>query len=59
MKADHFMAEPNKNLAFKAWNLGESGFLGKLLPLLFPNITYNNKIYIPYLFKRLVEDNIL
>ncbi|CAD8120851.1 unnamed protein product [Paramecium sonneborni] len=59
LKADHFMAEPNKNLAFKAWNLGESGFLGTLLPLLFPNITYNQKIFIPYLFKRLVEDNIL
>ncbi|CAK62916.1 unnamed protein product (macronuclear) [Paramecium tetraurelia] len=59
LKADHFMAEPNKNLAFKAWNLGESGFLSKLLPLLFPMITYNKKIYIPQLFKRLVEDNIL
>ncbi|CAD8190351.1 unnamed protein product [Paramecium pentaurelia] len=59
LKADHFMAEPNKNLVFKAWNLGESGFLSKLLPLLFPMITYNKKIYIPQLFKRLVQDNIL
>ncbi|CAK56639.1 unnamed protein product (macronuclear) [Paramecium tetraurelia] len=59
LKANHFMAEPNKNLIFKVWNLGESGFLSKLLPLLFPQITYNRKIYIPQLFKPLVEDNIL
>jgi hormone-sensitive lipase len=58
LKADHFMAEPNKNNAFKAWNLGESGMLGALMPLLFPTITYNTKIFVPYLFKRLVKDNI-
>lgn len=58
-KADHFMAEPNKEHVFKAWNLGENGILSTFLGALIPFITYDCKIYIPYLFKRLVDDNIL
>jgi len=53
------MAEPDKNLAFKVWNLGEQGLLKALMPLLFQPIAYNQKIYVPRMFKRITPENIL
>lgn len=50
-RAIHFMAEPKKEEAFKAWNLPETGMIKSLLGLVFPSITLNKKIYIPKLFK--------
>lgn len=49
-RAKHFMAEPQKDLAFKVWNMGEEGLMKALMPILFESITFNKKIYIPKLF---------
>lgn len=58
-KAREFMADPRKDIAFDVWNMGEKGIAKTLMPLIFPSIKYNQKIYIPRLYKRLSKHNML
>jgi hormone-sensitive lipase len=45
--------------AFKAWNLGEKGMLKHMLPLFFPSIKYNKKIYLDRNFLSITSEFIL
>lgn len=58
-RADHFLVEAKKEDAFKTWNLPETGIIKKFLPAIFPSISFNKKIYIPKLFRKITKEYIL
>ncbi len=39
--------------AFRAWNMLENGVVKHMLPIIFPTITYKEKLYLPRLFKKI------
>ncbi|CAD8149587.1 unnamed protein product [Paramecium octaurelia] len=57
-RADHFLVEAKQEDAFKAWNLPETGIIKKFLPAIFPSISFNKKIYIPKLFRKITKEYI-
>ncbi|CAD8072851.1 unnamed protein product [Paramecium primaurelia] len=58
-RADHFLVEAKEEDAFKAWNLPDTGILKKFLPAILPSISFNKKIYIPKLFRKINQEYIL
>lgn len=57
-KAQFLQAEPNVELAFAVWNMGEKGLMSKLLPVMFKSIAYKQNIYIQRYFKSIDLDYI-
>lgn len=58
-RASHFLADPKKEDAFRAWNLPETGIIKSVLPIIFPSIEFVKKIYVPRLFRAVSANYVL
>ncbi|KRX06447.1 hypothetical protein PPERSA_05060 [Pseudocohnilembus persalinus] len=52
-QAQVFLSEADEESAFQVWNLLENGFIREAMKLILPSIAYNQKIYIPKIYKQI------